>query len=130
MTDKFNIFPQPIAPAGQSAGARPKGQPGAAAGPSFEEVLQGQVQAPGKLQFSRHALSRMESRGIQFGPEALSRLESAVSQVNAKGGRDSLVLLDQTALVVSVKNSTVVTVVDQQSLKGNVFTNIDSAVIA
>ncbi len=130
MTDKFNIYPQPIVPLGQPVAPRPKGQPAAGGGPSFEELLQGQVRGPGKLQFSRHALSRMESRGIQFGPEALSRLESAVSQVNAKGGRDSLVLLDQTALVVSVKNSTVVTVVDQQSLTGNVFTNIDSAIIA
>jgi len=31
---------------------------------------------------------------------------------------------------VSVKNDTVVTVVDREQLKNNVFTNIDSAVIA
>lgn len=72
----------------------------------------------------------MESRGIQLSPEAMNRLEEAVKTVDAKGSRDSLVLLDQTAMVVSVKNSTVVTVVDRDSLKGNVFTNIDSAIIA
>ena len=53
-----------------------------------------------------------------------------LTQVNAKGGRESLVMLDDTALVVSVKNDTVVTVVDREQLKNNVFTNIDSAVIA
>jgi flagellar operon protein len=60
----------------------------------------------------------------------MERLESALSQVSAKGGKESLVMLDDTALVVSVKNDTVVTVVDRDQLKNNVFTNIDSAVIA
>ena len=72
----------------------------------------------------------MESRGIRFGPEELARVNQAVEQLGAKGGKDSLVLLDETALVVSVKNKTVVTVVDRSSLAGNVFTNIDSAIIA
>lgn len=72
----------------------------------------------------------METRGISFNSNQMQRLESAVSQVNAKGGKESLVLLDDTALVVSAKNDTVITVVDREQLKNNVFTNIDSAVIA
>ncbi len=72
----------------------------------------------------------MNSRGINFNASQMQRLETAVSQVNAKGGKDSLVMLDDTALVISVKNETVVTVVDRTQLKNNVFTNIDSAVIA
>jgi flagellar operon protein len=72
----------------------------------------------------------MERRGIAFDDNQMKRLESAVSQVGAKGGKESLVMLDDTALVVSVKNDTVVTVVDREQLKNNVFTNIDSAVIA
>lgn len=72
----------------------------------------------------------MNSRGIQFSPNQIDRLEKAVSEVDAKGGKESLVMIDDTALVVSVKNDTVVTVVDKQQLKNNVFTNIDSAVIA
>jgi flagellar operon protein len=39
-------------------------------------------------------------------------------------------MLNDNALVVSVKNSQVVTVVDRDNLKDNVFTNIDSAIIA
>jgi flagellar operon protein len=72
----------------------------------------------------------MESRGIRLAPEQLARVEQAVARLDAKGGRDSLVLIDQTAMVVSVKNHTIVTVVDHNSLKDNVFTNIDSAIIA
>ena len=48
----------------------------------------------------------------------------------SKGSTDALVLMDDLAMVVSVTNRTVVTVVDKESLKQNVFTNIDSAVIA
>ncbi len=130
MTDKLTIFPRPIAPASPGGGGQVRTQGRSSGGASFEDILSAQVQRPKALQFSRHAQSRLESRGIALGPEAMSRLENAVQQVSAKGSRDSLVLLDDTALVVSVKNSTVVTVVDKEQLKGNVFTNIDSAIIA
>ena len=60
----------------------------------------------------------------------LDRLNGAVQRAADKGSRDALVLMDNVAMVVSVKNRTVVTVVDKDSLKQNVFTNIDSAVIA
>ena len=38
-------------------------------------------------------------------------------------------MVDDVALVVSIKNRTVITAVDKDHLKENVFTNIDSAVI-
>ena len=62
--------------------------------------------------------------------DELQRLDRAVALADNKGARDSLVMINNTALVVSVKNNTVVTVVDKDSAVGNVFTNIDSAVIA
>ena len=37
--------------------------------------------------------------------------------------------MEDVALVVSVKNRTVITAVDRAQMKENVFTNIDSAVI-
>ena len=128
MSDQLHIFSTPIQPVGTPAptGGN-KGSP--SKGPSFEALLERQLGKP-PLRFSQHAQSRMESRGIQLAPEQMARVEQAVAQLDAKGGRDSLVLIDQTAMVVSVKNHTVVTVVDQNSLKDNVFTNIDSAIIA
>lgn len=127
MNDKFTYFPQPILPNPAPAKGRPS-PPGA--GAAFDQVLQAQLKPSASLQFSRHALNRMESRNIRFSGEEISRLEEAVKAVSAKGGRDSLVMLGDNALVVSVRNATVVTVVDRESLSGNVFTNIDSAVIA
>lgn len=125
MTDRLTIIPQPIAP--PHAPGRRSQKP--VSGGGFDQLLQNRI-AQGQVRFSRHATERMDSRGIQFSANQMERLESAVSQVNAKGGKESLVMLDDTALVVSVKNETVVTVVDRSQLKNNVFTNIDSAIIA
>ncbi|MCA1797111.1 MAG: flagellar protein [Geobacteraceae bacterium] len=83
-----------------------------------------------EVTFSKHASARMQSRGIELSPASMGRLNQAVSQAQAKGCRDSLVLLDNNAMVVSVKDNTVVTVADKEQLKGNIFTNIDSAIIA
>ncbi len=81
------------------------------------------------IRFSNHAIERMQSRGITFSPEQLSRIDEALEKANGKGSNNSLVLLDDSALIVSVKNKTVVTVMDQSMLKENVFTNIDSTVV-
>ena len=119
----------PVAPARTTGGSAGVGG-SSPAGPSFDDLLRervGTTQAP--LKFSAHAQTRLQSRNITFGPDEAARLEAAVGRAQAKGSRDSLVLLDGVALVVSVKNRTVITAVDAASLKDNVFTNIDSAVI-
>ena len=83
-----------------------------------------------RLSFSKHAAQRLEERELELSDQDFSRLESAVQQLNNKGGKLSLVLLEQLALLVSVTNRRVITVVGQEQLQQNVFTNIDSAVIA
>jgi flagellar operon protein len=125
MSERLTILPQPslTQTLNKVSGAKTKATAG-----SFDQALARQMDH--KVGFSRHAQDRMASRGICFSDSELQRLNGAVDQVQAKGGRDSLVLMDNTALVVSVKNRQVVTVMDQAQLKDNVFTNIDSAIIA
>ena len=82
------------------------------------------------LRFSRHALSRMASRGIELTTGQWTRLGEAVQSLRAKGGRHALILLDHTALVVSLKNRLVITIVDRHAMQENIFTNIDSAMLA
>ena len=109
-------------------------------GPSFQQTLLreipknslGQAQVGGAreaLRFSQHAVDRMKSRGIRMSPELMGKLEGAVSRAAGKGSKDALVLSDDSAFVVSVKNNTVVTVMDRDMMKENVFTNIDSTVL-
>lgn len=108
-----------------------------------QELVQGQVQAPkpaqtgtdfaailqDRLKVSGHAQTRLQSRNIELGKAEWERVMAGVDKAAAKGAKDSLVMIDDIALVVSVKNRTVITAVDKESLKENVFTNIDSAVV-
>ena len=100
-----------------------------AASLSFGQVFEANLLKSGELKFSAHAQQRLSDRNIQLTQADLNRLQQGVAQAAAKGSRESLVLKDNLAFVVSVKNSTVITAVDAASMKGNVFTNIDSAVI-
>ena len=84
---------------------------------------------PTNIKFSNHAIERMQSRGISYSPEDMDKLSQAVQKAAAKGSKDTLILMDQSALIVSVKNNTVVTVMDKNALKENVFTNIDSTIV-
>jgi flagellar operon protein len=81
------------------------------------------------LKFSAHAKERLSSRNISLSPEELARITDAVNKAAAKGARQSLLVMDHSAFVVSVTNRTVITALDGNSMKENVFTNIDSAVI-
>lgn len=83
----------------------------------------------GKLKFSNHAIDRMQARGIRFSPDEMTKIEGAVNKAAAKGAKETLLLTDSSALIVSVKDNTVVTVMDKAALKENVFTNIDSTVV-
>jgi flagellar operon protein len=81
------------------------------------------------LKFSAHATQRLRERQISFDPETMSRMNEAINKADAKGVQDTLILTDKAALIVSVPNRTVVTAMDKNNLNGNVFTNIDGAVI-
>jgi flagellar operon protein len=111
----------PATPASQTSGGR------ATAGPSFAELLAKQTSAPS---FSRHALQRLQQRGINLDQSTLGRLTNGVQRAAGKGSRDSVVFVDGTAYVVSVANNTVITAVGSEHMQQHVFTNIDSAVIA
>jgi flagellar operon protein len=94
----------------------------------FTQVLAQELDG---IQFSQHALQRLQARNIKLGQAELIKLNNAVDKAAQKGAKESLVLMNNNnlALVVSVKNKTVITAMDSTSIKENVFTNIDSAVI-
>ena len=125
MADSFRINPTPpVGPAKANPASVAKAN--TAPGASFAESL---AQAQ-NVRFSSHAQKRMEARDIQLGDDGLARLALAVEQVAQKGGKESLVLMDDLAFIVNVKDRLVVTALDGDSRKGNIFTQIDSVVIA
>lgn len=127
MVDRIFI-PTPIQVPQQKPASAPKPSSGVENRNQFARVLEEKLPAQG-VRFSQHAQDRLKARGITLSDNDLQKLEGAVNSVAMKGGRDSLVMVGDAALVVSVKNRTVVTAVDRESMKGNVFTNIDSAVV-
>jgi flagellar operon protein len=121
--------------AGYTPAPRPAQPPAGANGPSFGDELQrtgggnGTDGAKG-VQFSKHAAERVQRRGLGGDPQSVQRLEKGVELAAKKGSRAAVVMVDSTAYVVAPQNRTVITAVDQSQMKEQVFTNIDTAVIA
>ena len=119
-----------LVPPGISGPAAPAA-PGAAGGATLDPTRFAQLLDARRIgvQFSNHAVQRLQRRGINVEPGTLQRLDEAVGRAEGKGARDAVVFVDGTAFVVSVRNKTVITAVDRDHMRDHVFTNIDSAVI-
>lgn len=96
---------------------------------SFNSILQQRLLQQEPIKFSKHANMRLEQRDIQLSDEQMEKLQNGIQKAQAKGIKESLVLMDQIALVVNIENKTVVTALDNNEAKEHVFTNIDGAVI-
>lgn len=94
---------------------------------SFAQILKTQQQ--NQISFSKHAQNRIIDRGIELGDAKLERLSQGMRLAEEKGLDDTLILIDKTAFIVSVKNGTVVTTLNGDDLNGSVFTNIEGTVI-
>lgn len=96
-------------------------------GRSFDSIFKTELE---KIKFSNHATKRLEDRNIELDEVTLNKLQSAVEKAEAKGSKDSLVMLDETAFIVNIPNKTVITALNKNDSKENVYTNIDSVVFA
>ncbi len=112
-------------------GAQPVAQQSTAAATeqsttSFLETLES-VQ---RVKFSNHAQSRMQSRDISLNSENVNRLSDAIDKAEKRGGKSSLVVVDDLAFIVNVQNRMVITALDKNQRGEGVFTQIDSVVFA
>lgn len=97
---------------------------GSGSGKSFDRVL---LDKADQIKFSRHAAKRLETRNISISEEQKARLEDAAEQAMEKGMTESLVMVDDLAFILNVRNKTIVTAVNDTA--NAVFTNIDGAII-
>ncbi len=93
----------------------------------FDEIFSNEIS---KVKLSKHAQQRLESRDINLSSNEMDRINTAVQKAEAKGSKDSLVMMDNTAFVVNIPNRTVITAMSLANSNENVFTNIDSVVFA
>jgi flagellar operon protein len=111
-----------VAATGPTAARKPAP---ASTGDAFSSALDS-----AQLKFSTHAQKRLDSRDITLTDDGLARLSVAVDNAAQRGGKNSLVLMDDLAFIVNVPNRTVVTALNQQQRGAGVFTQIDSVVLA
>jgi len=81
------------------------------------------------VNISSHAADRLLRRGIQLDQTDLKKISDGFDRAATKGAKDSLFMIRDLALIVSVENRTVITALHGQNAKDNVFTQIDSAVL-
>ena len=98
-----------------------------ARGPTFDEILKGEV--GGRVKLSAHARERLQSRNIELTQIDLDRIDRAMEKLAERGGRESLLVSEKAAFVVSVPNRTVITAMTPDDMRDHVFTNIDSAMM-
>ncbi|MFA5032196.1 MAG: TIGR02530 family flagellar biosynthesis protein [bacterium] len=137
MVDKLTVTnsvntKRPITPVSGGISDSKSGQIQGAGSTSFAELLREKG-----IQLSNHANTRIQSRNIPTSTENVSRLQSAIDKASAKGAKECLVLMDNTAYLVALKHlpdgkasQTVVTVISKDELQQRIFTSIDSVVIA
>ena len=94
---------------------------------SFDSIFRNELDS---LKFSNHATKRIESRELQLSNADMGKLQDAVTRAEAKGAKDSLVMMDSRAFIVNIPNKTVITALDIDKSSENIFTNIDSVVFA
>ncbi|MFA5523321.1 MAG: TIGR02530 family flagellar biosynthesis protein [Tissierellales bacterium] len=95
---------------------------------NFEDILRN-VKAKQSINFSKHAVERMQVRKINLNNIELSKIEDAINKASIKGVREALILMDDKAFIANIKSKTIVTTVNKEQLKNNIFTNIDGAII-
>jgi len=92
----------------------------------FKDILGKEISKNESFIISKHAEERLRQRSIQFNELDMKQINEGINRAESKGCKDCLICYKGNALVTSIKNRTVITAVDQDNARGNVFTNIDS----
>jgi len=95
----------------------------------FARLLNQELQKDRGIRFSKHAEQRLETRNISLSDRQIQEISNAVDKAEQKGIRDSLILMKDMAFIVNIPSRVVVTAIDGEGIKENIFTNIDGAVI-
>jgi|SRR5690625_2326190 len=93
---------------------------------NFKDIL---AQEQQELKISKHAQERLNERNITIDDNQWKIIESKMKEAKQKGITDSLVVINEAALLVSAKNNTVVTALDQNEATGRIFTNINGTIL-
>lgn len=94
----------------------------------LQQELEKQPEEGKGVQFSKHAISRAEERGIEITPSLIDQLKGSMVRAQAKGATNILAMDTEKAFIINVPHGKVITAITQDEMKDSVFTNIDGAV--
>ena len=78
---------------------------------------------------TNHAVRRIENKNISVTKEDASKINKALEIAKTKGANKTLVLLSDKVALLSIKDNKLITMMSKNSLKEDIFTNIDSVVL-
>lgn len=94
---------------------------------SFKDVLDNVKIKNEGFTVSKHAALRLNE--INFTEEDMKEIEKGFKIAKEKNSKNTVMLYKDVALIASVENKTLITAVEKERAKDNIFTNIDSVVL-
>ena len=94
---------------------------------SFKDVLDSVKGKDEGFTVSKHAALRLNE--INFTEKDMKQIEKGFKIAKDKNSKNTVMLYKDVAIIASVENKTIITAVDKERAKDNIFTNVDSVVI-
>lgn len=94
---------------------------------SFKQVLDGVKNKDEGFTVSKHAALRLNE--INFTEEDMKEIEKGFEIAKDKNSKNTVMFYKDVALIASIENKTLITAVEKDRAKDNIFTNVDSVVI-
>lgn len=94
---------------------------------SFKDVLDTVISKDEGFIVSKHAALRLNE--INFTEEDMKKIEKGFQIAKDKNSKNTVILYKDVALIASVENKTIITAIEKERAKDNIFTNVDSVVI-
>lgn len=94
---------------------------------SFKQILSDTIEQKNGFNISKHAALRLNE--INFTNEDMKNIEKGFQIAESKNSKNTIMIYKNVALIASVENKTLITAVEKERAKENVFTNVDSVVI-
>lgn len=115
-----------IHPLQQQQLTQPKGPPKKVQGQMDFKQMLSSVEG---VKVSKHAELRMAERNIKVDATTWSKISDKMLEAKQKGVTDAVVLLDDYSFVVSTKNNTIITALNQTETANQIFTNINGTIV-
>jgi flagellar operon protein len=94
---------------------------------SFQSILDTAKSKETGFTVSKHAAKRLDE--INFTEEDMKQIEKGFEIAKDKNSKNTVMLYKDVAIIASVENKTLITAVEKDRAKDNIFTNVDSVVI-